>query len=50
MTYSVQALDCLTGQIHDLTVTGKTLDSVIDKVEGDPAHEFEIVEIERVTS
>jgi len=49
MRYSVQALDCATGRIHDMTVTAKDLDSVIDRVEGDPDHEFEIIEIEKVT-
>ena len=49
MRFSVQALDCATGRIHDILVTAKTLDSAIDKVESDPDHEFEIIEIEKVT-
>lgn len=47
--FSVQALDCKTGDIHDITVTATTLDSAIEKVESDPDHEFEIIEIERLT-
>lgn len=49
MRFSVQALDCLTGDIHGLTVTATSQTAAIDQIEGDVDHEYEIIEIERLT-
>ena len=47
-TYSVTVYDELGRGLDVLTVQAKTIDSVIHIVEGNPEHEYEIVEIEKV--
>jgi hypothetical protein len=47
MTFEVTVFDEVDGRTDVLTVRASSLDSAIDKVEGDPNHEYEIVEIER---
>jgi hypothetical protein len=47
MRFNIQAIDCQTGQIHDMTIDAATFDSAIYIVESNPNHEFEIIEIEK---
>lgn len=46
-TYTVTVYDELDGGVDNLTVNAKTIDEVINIVEGNPDHEYEIIEIER---
>ncbi len=49
MTYfEVTVYDELDGGMDTLTVQAKTVEQVIHVVEGDPKHEYEIIEIERI--
>lgn len=45
--YSVTVYDELNGGVDVLTIYAKTYDQVVDKVESDPNHEYEIIEIEK---
>lgn len=47
-TFEVTAYDEMSGQVDVLTVRASTLDNAINQVEGDPKHEYEIIDIERV--
>ncbi len=48
MTFEVTVLDEMDGRTDVLTVRASTLNSAINQVEGNPKHEYEIIEIERV--
>lgn len=46
--FEVTVYDELGGGTDTLKVEAKTVDQVIDIVEGNPKHEYEIIEIERI--
>jgi transaldolase len=45
--YSVTVYDELCGGVDVLTVYAQTFQQVIDKVESDPNHQYEIIDIEK---
>tara|TARA_R110002124_G_scaffold284462_1_gene461779 strand:- start:816 stop:980 length:165 start_codon:yes stop_codon:yes gene_type:complete len=45
--FEVTVYDELDGGTDTLTIQAKTIDQVIDVVESNPNHEYEIIEIER---
>lgn len=45
--YSVTVYDELNGGVDVLTIYAKSFDQVIHKVESDPNHEYEIIDIEK---
>lgn len=45
-TYSVTVYDETSG-VDALTILAKTIDEVVYKVESDPNHEYEIIDIEK---
>jgi len=45
--YSVTVYDELHGGVDVLTVYAKTIEQVVYKVESDPNHEYEIIDIEK---
>jgi hypothetical protein len=47
-TFEVTVYDELGGGTDTLTIQAKTIDQVIDVVESNPNHEYEIIEIERI--
>jgi len=46
--YEVEVYDELHGGTDTLTIEANSIDQVIDIVEGNSKHEYEIIEIERV--
>jgi hypothetical protein len=47
-SFEVTVYDELNGSTDTLTIQAKTIDQVIDVVESNPNHEYEIIEIERI--
>ena len=47
-TFEITAFDEMSGRVDVLTVTASTLDNALNQVEGNPKHEYEIIDIERV--
>ena len=48
LTFEVTVLDEMDGRVDVLTVRASTLQNALNQVEGNPKHEYEIIEIERV--
>lgn len=45
-TYTLIAMDCVSGYTKRVRVEAKTRDEAIYKVESDPNHEYEIIEFD----
>ena len=45
-TYTLTAMDCVSGYTKRIRVEAKTREEAIYKVESDPQHEYEIIEFD----